>query len=166
MEICIIPPSETPPAERAYTVSMVIRNFKGRKDVEVHLFRPVDQATFEAENDSYPWGVLLDDPLNPNMEYDPLSARRVIMEAFTEAERDKVVDYLKQRYADKLESINSCVLDFPIPLGLTALSDLSEGKSVGFIHLDRTPNYALGLALRGYFDLSAHRPLIETKEEE
>jgi len=166
MEICIVPPAEKPPVDRAYTVTMTIRNFKGRKDVEVHLFRPVDQAIFERENDAYPWHTLLDDPLNPNMDYDPLSARRVILEAFTAAERDQLVDYLKQRYADKLECIDSCSMDFPIPLGLTALSDLGEGKSVGFIHLDRTPNYPLGFPVRGYFDLSEHKPLIETKEDE
>ena len=96
MEICIVPPAEKPPVDRAYTVTMTIRNFKGRKDVDVHLFRPVDQATYDRENGAYPWHTLLDDPLNPNMDYDPLSARRVILEAFTVEERDQLVEYLKE----------------------------------------------------------------------
>ena len=44
-----------------------------------------------------------------------------------------------------------------------ALSDLSEGKSIGFIHFERIPHFKLGIALRGFYDLSQHPPIVETE---
>ena len=89
----------------------------------------------------------------------------VIMESFTEKERDAVVEYLRTRYQDKVSEIHACSLNFPVPLGLTALSELTEGKDIGFIHFDKIHNYSLPFPVRGFFDLSQHRPILESFDQ-
>ncbi len=161
MEIDIVPAEGSLPVKRAYTLSIVIKSFKGRKDVEVHLFRPEWNP---AEAQLYDWNALLGDILVPDLEVSLESCRRVVLEAFTEEERDQLVDYLKGRYKDRLAAIRSCSLNFPIPLGLVALSELTEGKDTGFVNFDKVPNYPLPFPARGFFDLSQHKPLIEGVE--
>lgn len=161
MEIDIVPAEGALPVKRAYTLSIVIKSFKGRKDVEVHLFRPQWDPT---EAEAYDWNALLGDILVPDLEVSLESCRRVVLESFTEEERNHLVNYLKERYKDRLAAIRSCALNFPIPLGLVALSELSEGKNAGFINFDKIPNYNLPFPVRGFFDLSQHRPLIEGVE--
>jgi hypothetical protein len=158
MDIDIVPADFNLPVDRAWTVSMVIKTFKGRKDVTVHLFRPEWDP---ADEEIYDWDVLLGDPVDPDLPVSLASSRRVLMEAFTEEERDALVDYIKTRYQDKVSEVHACALNFPIPLGLTALSELTEGKDIGFIHFDKIPNYTLSFPARGFFDLSQHRPIIE-----
>jgi hypothetical protein len=158
MEIDVVPADFTLPVDRAWTVSMVIKSFKGRKDVTVHLFRP----TWDPEEEEiYDWDVLVGDPVQPDLPVSYESCHRILLEAFNEQERDALVEYLKTRYKDKLSEIHACALNFPIPLGLTALSELAEGKDLGFIHFDKIPNYTLPFAVRGFFDLSQHKPIIE-----
>lgn len=158
MEIDVVPADFNLPVDRAWTVSIVIKSFKGRKDVAVHLFRPEWDP---AEEEIYDWDVLTGDPVDPDLPVSYASCRRVLLESFTEEERDALVDYLKTRYKDKVSEIHACPLNFPIPLGLTALSELTEGKDIGFIHFDKIPNYTLPFAARGFFDLSQHKPIIE-----
>ncbi|MGE4538789.1 hypothetical protein K9F62_15965 [Desulfovibrio sp. JY] len=158
MEIDVVPADFNLPVHRAWTVSMVIKSFKGRKDVTVHLFRPEWDP---AEEKIYDWDALIGDPVDPDLPVSIESCRRILLESFTEEERDALVTYLKTRYKDKLSEIHACALNLPIPLGLTALSELTEGKSVGFIRFDKIPNYTLSFPVRGYFDLSQHKPIIE-----
>ncbi len=161
MEIDIVPADNKLPVPRAYSLSIVIKSFKGRKDVEVHLFRPEWNKAEEAQ---YDWNALMGDLLVPDLEVSLESCRRVVLEAFTEQERDQLVTYLKDRYQDRLAAIRSCSLNFPIPLGLVALSELTEGKDSGFVNFDKVPNFPLPFAVRGFFDLSQHRPLLEGVE--
>jgi hypothetical protein len=161
MEIDIVPADFNLPVDRAWTVSIVIKSFKGRKDVTVHLFRPEWDP---AEEEIYDWDVLTGDPVDPDLPVSYESCRRVLMESFTAEERDALVDYIKTRYKDKVSDIHACALNFPIPLGLTALSELTEGKDIGFINFDKIPNYTLPFPARGFFDLSQHRPMIEGLE--
>jgi hypothetical protein len=161
MDIDIVPADFTLPVDRAWTVSMVIKTFKGRKDVTVHLFRPEWDP---ADEEVYDWDVLLGDPVDPDLAVSLESSRRVLMEAFTEEERDALVEYIKTRYHDKVSEVHACALNFPVPLGLTALSELTEGKDIGFIRFDKIPNYTLSFPVRGFFDLSQHRPIIEGLE--
>ncbi len=149
--------AENPLVPRIYFITMVIKSFKGRRDVEVHLFRPDFD---EAEMQSYDWNALLGDALHPNIPADPDKSVKVLMEAFTREERDAVLEYLKTRYADRLEEINTGPVDLPVPLGLPPLSELPEGKTIGFIRLDQTPNYPLSFAVRGMYDLAQHDPLV------
>lgn len=156
MDIQVIEPQTKLPIDRAHVVSVVIKSFKGRRNVEVHLFRPAGEESLP----DYNWVDLIDDHHHPDVAYEPEAVKRFIMEAFTEAERDQVLEYLKERYANKLESITACPIEFPVPLGITPLSDIPEGKTAGFIRFDQIPNYNLGFPLRGFYDLSQHEPLV------
>jgi len=158
MQIDIVPALETLPVDRAWSISIVIKSFKGRKDVEVHLFRPEWDAL---EEDLYDWDHVLGDPIHPDMDADMVSGKKLVLESFTPEERDMVVGYLDKRYAGKLEAIAACPIDFPIPLGIPALCTLSEGKDAGFVRFDKIPNYPLPFPIRGFFDLSQHPPIVE-----
>lgn len=159
MEIEIIAPTSSLPIDRAYAMSMTIKSFKGRRDVEVHLFRPVWDPE---EEEAIDWDKLL---AAPGMSEAPEAAgsRHVVLEALTKEERDAAVGYLKEHYASRLSHITSGPIPFPVPVGLMALSDLTEGKSIGFIHFERIPHFKLGFALRGFYDLSQHPPIVETE---
>lgn len=157
MDIQIIPPRIAPPTPRAHVISLVIKSFKGRRNVEIHLFRPVGEDMGE----DYDWNELIEDHHHPEVERNYDATQRFILEAFTEAERDRVIAYLKERYQSKLDSITSCTIDFPVPLGITPLSDIAEGKTSGFIRFDEIPNYSLDFPLRGFYDLSQHEPLVQ-----
>lgn len=161
MKIDIVPFDFYLPVDRAHTISIVIKSFKGRKDVEVHLFRSEwDPEEFEA----YDWDKLLGDQIHPDLQVSMDSSKRVLLEAFTEEERDQIVEYLKEHYKDRVTSVTSCPLNFPVPLGLTALSELTEGKDLGFIQFDKIPHYNLPFKMRGFFDLSQHKPMLEGAE--
>jgi hypothetical protein len=162
MEIEIADVVKRLPVERAWSVSIVIKSFKGRRDVEVHLFRPRWDPREEGRFD---WDKLLGDPIHPDADCDLMSCRKLVLECFTPKERDRLVDYLRERYGEKLAAIRACPIDFPVPLGLVALSDLSEGKDIGFIHFEKIPNYPLPFGVRGFFDLSQHPPLVEVEEQ-
>ncbi len=161
MELNIITAQTPLPTDRAYVISMVIKTFKGRRNVEVHLFRSnVDMA--EAAN--YDWDKLLGDQIHPELEVDLEKSKCILLESFTEEERDQIVEYLKDRYGDRLESINSGPMDLPIPLGLPSLSSIPGGKTIGFIHFETIPKYTLPFPVHGFYDLAQHKPLVEGGE--
>ena len=149
------------PIQRGYALSMTIKSFKGRRDVEVHLFRPEWNDTDETQ---IKWDNIFGRPATldavPNEEKD----RKIILESFTKEERDQVVDYLKDHYSSRLESIFSTPMEFPIPTGLPPLSSITEGKDIGLIKFEKVPHFDLPFALRGLYNLGAHRPLVETRE--
>ncbi|MDP3426535.1 MAG: hypothetical protein Q8S17_04060 [Humidesulfovibrio sp.] len=147
------------PIDRAYALSMTIKSFKGRRDVEVHLFRHVWDSEEEGAID---WDLLLAAKGMSEAE-EAAGSRRVVLEALTADERDRIVDYLKEHYAGRLTGIVSMPIPFLVPVGLVALSDMSEGKTIGFIHFERIPHYNLGIALRGFYDLGQHPPIVETE---
>jgi hypothetical protein len=153
MDIDIISPQSPPPVPHAHTLSMVVKSFKGRRNVEVHLFRG---RWNEADEAALPWTELLDGPVPLPGE----AARRVVMEAFADAERDRIVDYLKAQYCTRLAAIRSTPLTFPVPAGLCGLSEAQPGKNVGFIEFEKIPSYRLDIPLRGFYDLSLHPPIV------
>jgi hypothetical protein len=161
VEIDILEPSSPSdlPIDRAYALSMTIKSFKGRRDVEVHLFR---SAWDPEEEEAVDWDKLL---AAQGMGEAPEAAgsRKVILEALTREERNAVVRYLQEHYASRLSAIASAPIPFPVPIGLVALSDICEGKTIGFIHFERIPHYNLGVPLRGFYDLSQHPPIVETE---
>ncbi|WP_031485255.1 hypothetical protein [Maridesulfovibrio frigidus] len=150
------------PIDRGYAVSMVVRSFKGRRDVEVHLFRPEWPESDEASID---WNNLFGPPAMLDAVSDEKKDRKIILEAFTSAERDQIIDYLKDHYSSRLDYINSNPLDFPVPSGLPPLSSIDEGKDIGLIKFEKVPHFNLPFALRGLYNLSAHLPLVETRED-
>lgn len=157
MEISITTPDTTLPTDRAFAISMVIKSFKGRRDVAVHLFR--SQWNPE-EYDSMDWNQLLDTSMEGPTN-DPEGSRRVILEAFTDAERDTIVDYLKTQYSTRLTDISSVPISFPVPIGLTGFTQVQPGKSIGFIEFSKIPSYSLGMPLMGFYDLSQHPPIAD-----
>lgn len=158
MELNIVTPDCQLPVPRAHVLTMTIKSFKGRRNVEVHLYRV---GWNPDEPDQHEWEKLLGEVEHPEAGIDPENSRKVLLEAFTVEERDQLVAYLQQRYGSKLESITSCALNFPIPRGLAALSDVAEGKSVGRIRLETVPHYPLPFAVHGLYDLSQHEPILE-----
>jgi len=158
MELNLVAPDREPPVPRAHVLTMAIKSFKGRRNVDVHLYRA---AWDPDEQKTYAWEQLLGAVEHPESGIDPENSRKVLLEAFILEERDQLVDYLRNRYGSKLESIVSCVLNFPIPRGLSALSDIAEGKSVGRIRLENVPHYALSFPVHGLYDLNQHEPIME-----
>lgn len=153
MDITITEATSTPPTPYANTLSMTIRSFKGRRDVEVHLFR---RSWSEDEEQAQDWNTIIspapadDDP-----------SRNVVMEAFSDAERDRLVNYLKEQYSTRLTAITARPLSFPVPGGMTGLSQVQPGKNIGLIEFVRIPSYSLDIPLMGLYDLSQHLPLVE-----
>lgn len=152
MDITIIEPTQTTPTPYIHSVSMVIRSFKGRRNVEVHLFRGAWDPDHESSED---W----DSILASSDKNDP--SRRMVMETFTTQERDRIVNYLKEQYSTRLTAIRSTPLTFPVPAGLPCLSSLEPGKDSGFIDFTRIPSYTLDIPMRGLYDLSRHKPLVD-----
>jgi hypothetical protein len=159
VEINLIAPERSLPINRAYAVSMTIKSFKGRRDVEVHLFR---HAWDPEEEEAIDWDKLLA-AQGMSEATEAAGSRRVVLESLTVEERDKIIGYLKEHYASRVTGIFSAPIPFPVPIGLMALSDITEGKSIGFIHFERIPHFDLGFALRGFYDLSQHPPIVETE---
>lgn len=156
MEVNIVSPGQDVPLDRAYVVSIVIKSFKGRRNVAVHLFRP---DWDKSEEQQYSWDMLLDQsPQKTRSEMQ--QSRHVIMEAFTQDECKTLIEYLRQRYAGKLSLIDSRPLSFPVPAGLTPLGAMPENENYGRIRFDLIPNYPLSFHVHGFYDLSAHAPIL------
>ena len=173
MELTVIPVEGTPPVERIHVISITIRTFKGRRNVQAHLFRlPDGDATSQGLDSLRAVPGLVGAPLDPSAPgADDLTgpeaetdALRTVLEAFTETERDAVVDYLSQRYADRLTCIIACPLQLPVPRGVVPFSALPEGKTMGVIRFDEVPRYPLPFAIRGFYDLAQHEPLVHEQE--
>ncbi|MDD4649431.1 MAG: hypothetical protein PHO79_05365 [Desulfoplanes sp.] len=162
MQIEILDSKHPLPIERGYVLSMVIRSFKGRRDVEVHLYR---SAWPEDEMASYDWATILGGTIERKNSgpADPDGSKKLLMEAFTREERDMIISYLSEKYASRLSKITAAPLGFPIPQGLNPLSSFPEGKTIGTIKLDKIPTYPLPFHVRGLYDLSQHRPIVEEK---
>ncbi len=160
MEINIIPPESSLPLARAFVLNMVIKSFKGRKDVEIHLYRPQWDPS---EEDAYNWDTVIQK--SPGQaQNEMINSRQVILESFVLEERDSILDYLKSRYFQKLKVINSAPLPFPLPAGLTPLSMMPENNNYGRIRLERVPRYPLAFPVHGFYDLSAHSPILTGEE--
>jgi hypothetical protein len=56
--------------------------------------------------------------------------------------------------------VTVCPLALPIPLGVVPLSAIPEGKTMGFIRFDAVRDYPLPFAVRAFYDLDAHEPLV------
>lgn len=148
------------PTDRIYTISVIIRSFKGRKNVQVHLFRSdIPEAELQAIN--------LDECIDTDYEKYRLQpyltgtledTKQMVLECFTKEERDAIIDYLEERYHTRLEGIFATPLSFPVPQGTMPLASIPEGKSMGFIKFDKVPGYPLNFIFRGFYDLDQHEP--------
>ena len=162
MRLNIITSKDELPVKKGYTISLIIKNFKGHKYVEVHLFMP---EWDENEAKSYDWLKILGDPIDRNEPVDPLSSRKVLLESFTIEERDMIIDCMKERYATRLSAINSRPLDFPIPMGLIPLCEIPEDDDIGCIRFEEIPNYTLPFPVHGLYILSQHESIEEEMDQ-
>lgn len=161
MKVNIVSPEKKLPLDRAFVVNIVIRSFKGRRDVEVHLYRPDWAPTEEKE---YNWDLIIAQSPGQVSHEEIKKSRHMVMELFTASERDALVTYLKERYSQKLVRINSTPMSFPVPEGLMPLSLLPENEDHGRIMFERIPNYTLPFPVHGFYDLSSHSPILAGDE--
>ncbi|MFP4314978.1 MAG: hypothetical protein ACLFQR_02040 [Desulfovibrionales bacterium] len=155
MEIRVNTPETAPPVERSHVLTMVIKSFKGRRDVDVHLFRT---DWDESEKGSIPWENVLERK-GDKEELD--KSKRFLMEAFTASERDRLIEYLKSHYSERLSSLTATPLVFPIPSGITPLSEVALGEDIGVIRFEKIPHFDLPFTVHGLFDLSRHKPMVD-----
>ncbi|SDN96641.1 hypothetical protein [Desulfonauticus submarinus] len=158
MDIHIIEPDIALPTLRAFMVKMTLFSFKGRKGVEVHLYRSFWPK--EEEKD-FLWENILEDTDLPKPKLQ--DAKDIVLESFLPEERDMLIDYLKSRYESRIKEIISAPLEFPIPSGLVPLWKMPEDENFGRIYLDRAPNYSLPFKVRGFYDLNSAPPLMDEK---
>lgn len=148
------------PTNRIYTMSIIIRSFKGRKHVQAHLFRSdIPEAELQDTNllrciDTDCEKHKLEPYLTGTLE----DTKQMVLESFTEEERDAIINYLEERYDTRLEGISVAPLSFPVPQGTMPLATIPEGKSMGFIRFDNMPGYPLKFKFRGFYDLDLHEP--------
>lgn len=157
---CIAAPDNAP-LNRIYIVAATLNSFKGRRHVEVHIFRhgATDEELAALEGKSL---VGPPDPAVPPQVLQGATeeaALRCLLEAFTAEESQALAAYLEQRYADHIEKITVCPMELPVPLGVAPLGGIPEGKSTGFIRFDAAPDYPLPFVARGFYDLAIHEPL-------
>jgi len=153
MSVIIKDTKEQPELDRGYVISIIIKNFKQHKDVEVHLFRPEWDVE---EYSAYEWPEIIGYPIASVENIDPISSRKVLLETFNEQEKNIIVEYLKDRYKTRLKEIRISAITLPIPLGLVALSEISPQGSIGIIKFEEIPNYPLKFPFHGLYNLSRH----------
>lgn len=158
MKMEYIPIQGTPPTPRCWVVSVVIKSFKGRRDVDVHLFR-TDWNPSEIEG--VDWQKIIEAAKG---DQDTHPTKRFVMEAFTREERDALIEYFKNHYSDKCSVITASPLSFPVPLSIKPLSDVPVSGEIGIIQFHKIPHYSLPFIVQGLFDLSQHKPIVEMRE--
>ncbi len=140
------------PCPRGRTAQITIKTFKGRKNVDVHLFRPTWD---EGEDAHWPWEELVE-PADPEAMG---LTREVILESFTTEELDALVDYITRRYGERLAAIRTNALRFPLPAGIRPLRSMPEGKDIGRIRFEQVPGYELPFPVHGLYNLAQHEPM-------
>jgi hypothetical protein len=161
MEHVIIPAPPDAPLERIYIITLIMHTFKGRRNVEAHLFKAApDPSELASLRDKDLVGKPCAEPGDSQLPHGTEDdALQTVLEAFTAEEGNLLLDYLKKRYADQIERVTVCPLELPVPLGVVPLSAIPEGKTMGFIRFDAVRDYPLPFAVRAFYDLDAHEPL-------
>lgn len=143
--------------DRIYIAALALKNFRGRKNVEVQLFR---HGATEAELCALRGKGLVGAPPAGMPEAiiqgaSEDAALYCLLEAFTLPEAEQLADYIAGRYGEQAASLTICPLGLPVPLGVGPLGALPESANSGFLNFHLAPGYALLFQLRGYFDLRA-----------
>ena len=154
MEINFIEGRENEDTRRQYVAVCVLKNFKGRQNVEAHLFRgswapkeleELRRQDLVAENPALP------DELRATASRD--AVLECVLETFTREEAEKLREYLADRYSDQIARLDIGPMELPAPLGLTPLGKIPTGSASGFIEFSRARNYPLDFELRAYYEL-------------
>ncbi len=163
MEYRIIAASPFVELDRVYLIQIMLKSFKGRRDVIVYLFRAnPDEQELEylrgleglvgQADANTPEGASAEDVL--------LS----VLEAFTAEEGNTLLEYLDKKYDEHIKEVVVSPLELPIPLGMVPFSAIPEGKTLGFIRFDTVPEYNLPFKVHGFYDLDAHDALLAEGE--
>lgn len=158
----IISAKGTEPISRVYSISIIIRSFKGRRNVQAHLFRT--SIGNDELNSPYLTGCIdtasshqaVAHCLPGSIE----DTKRMILETFTREERDDVIRYVEKQYGNRLEAVTAAPISFPVPKGTMPLCSFPEGKSMGFIRFEDMPDYPLPFTFHGFYDLEQHDPIL------
>jgi hypothetical protein len=166
MEHVIIPAPPDAPLDRIYIITLTMHTFKGRRHVEAHLFRaePDPAELISLRNKGLVGKPCADQGDNQQPHGTEDDALQTVLEAFTAEEGNLLLDYLKERYAEQISRVTVCPLELPVPLGVVPLSAIPEGKTMGFIRFDAVRDYPLPFAVRAFYDLDAHEPLVPEGE--
>ncbi len=162
MEYRIIAASPFMELDRAYLIQIMLKSFKGRRDVIVYLFR-TDTNDKELE-ELRALGIVdeakSDTPEGASVEDALLS----VLEAFTPEEGNILLEYLDKRYGEHIKEVVASPIEIPIPLGVVPFSAIPEGKTMGFIRFDKVPEYDLPFNVHGFYDLEAHDALMAEED--
>lgn len=143
--------------ERIYVAAAVLKEFRGRENVEMQLFRP--GAPIEEARELERFNPIGDPPADMPAEVLAGATREAalacLLECFTFAEIEKLAAYLQERYPDHIVELAACPMDLPAPLGLGPLGAIPESETSGFINFDQAPDYPLDFKFKGFYDLSA-----------
>ncbi|MBD5608056.1 MAG: hypothetical protein HDQ93_04305 [Desulfovibrio sp.] len=152
MDINFVSSGENRDAPRQYLAVCSLRNFKGHKKVETHLFRggwKPEEAKEIARLDLVSEDSPLPEELRDNISRE--ATLECLLETFTIDEAREIADYLRERYADQIERLDICPIELPLPLGMTALGRIQPTETSGFIEFAKAKNYPLAFELRGYY---------------
>ena len=155
MEFTFIEAPANAPIPRIYVASMLLAEFKGRRNVEAHIFRH-SWAPEELEELA---ALDLVGPPDPGMPAQLVegatreAALKCVLEAFTKEEIQKLAAHLKERHGAQILSLRAAPLQLPAPLGVGPLGELPTGAESGFIKLDKAPGYDLPFLAWAYYEL-------------
>ncbi len=152
MEINFVTDGERADVPRQYVAVCRMINFRGHKNVETHLFRngwTDEEMEAVANLDVVAGESSLPEEIKANVSR--TAALECLLETFTRREAERVARYLEERYAGQIARLDICPIEFPLPLGITALGKIPATDTGGFIEFARAKNYPLDFELRGYY---------------
>ena len=135
---------------KLYTVTTVVPEFKGHRDVSISWF-----VAKRASPVQRPYAELIADC--DAAKEDHQYAEEAIDELFSDAEALSFVDWLKGSGRATDESTKIVEATLPIPENVVALGAIPVGGPQDT--LDLAENAELGFTVSGYFDLRAHEPI-------
>ena len=153
MDIRVQKTPESLPTSRAHVLRATIALSKGCRDVEVHLFRAHWPPQ---EKNGYDWDKLITPPSDADNHEDVRLSQTFLLEAFTETQRDQLLEYLQSHYQDRITAVDTHTLTFPLPAGIVPLSTVQPTADRGIIEFEKIPHYTLPFTVHGFYDLSRH----------
>ena len=127
---------------RRYIAVATLNNFRGKKNVEAHIFRT---GASENEMEALKYKNLVS-PADPSVPAEVLSgateemALACLLEAFTRDEALKLANYLENRYKTQISRLEICPMNLPAPFGIGPLAMIPETEKIqlkrfAFYHL-------------------------------
>lgn len=157
MQIDMTMASKNAPIKRIYIAAATLKEFRGRKNLEVQLVR----TGAKPEEIEACKGLGLVGAAPADMPEEILAgateeaALACLMEAFTEEEAKELCEYMEKRYGGQISQLTVGPFELPVPLGVGPLAQIPESDSSGFLNFDEAPDYPLKFKFKGFYDLNA-----------